>query len=224
MPEERLTHDFPITIVGVGAVGRRVAEHVMTGQCGDVPYGLTFIDDDIVEPSNVGRQHYTKGDIGYPKVMALARMAHSSMWNTPKPTVRCERFIGLAQLKGIVIICVDNMRSRQSVYISCKDNPEVPLLIDTRTDAIDSTVICIDPCNKAHQAGWERNWFPDEKMVNLGAGCGLNPLPGGSATTTAGLATSLLVRHGKLQQGWKGTLENFTWFRNDPFKLEVQNF
>ncbi|MHC4093220.1 MAG: ThiF family adenylyltransferase, partial [Planctomycetota bacterium] len=69
LPEE-LLRKHPVTIVGVGAIGRQVA--LQLGVMGVSP--LTLIDHDGVETVNLGAQGFLEADLGTLKVEATARL------------------------------------------------------------------------------------------------------------------------------------------------------
>lgn len=74
LPADRPIH---LLLVGCGGTGShlaqalaRLASHVRDG--GGQPPVLTFVDGDTVEPKNVGRQLFSRADIGHNKAQVLA--------------------------------------------------------------------------------------------------------------------------------------------------------
>lgn len=71
----RYRHAF-ITLVGCGGTGSHLVSGLATLMteliARDVACMLTLIDGDVVEPKNVGRQLFTRGDVGKPKAKVLA--------------------------------------------------------------------------------------------------------------------------------------------------------
>ncbi|NUW31068.1 ThiF family adenylyltransferase [Nonomuraea sp. SMC257] len=76
--------DRHVVVAGAGSVGAYVAECLVRSGVGR----LTVVDPERVAPENLGRSPYTVGDVGRPKVSALAsRLATIN----PELTVRGER-------------------------------------------------------------------------------------------------------------------------------------
>ncbi|MEV0197577.1 ThiF family adenylyltransferase [Nonomuraea sp. NPDC050691] len=80
----RTLADRHVVVAGAGSVGAYVAECLARSGVGR----LTVVDPERVAPENLGRSPYTVGDIGRPKVSALASRLVAI---NPELTVRVER-------------------------------------------------------------------------------------------------------------------------------------
>jgi len=112
VPHLRLA-SLAATVIGVGAIGRQVA--VQLTAIG-IPR-LQLIDFDRVDPTNVVTQGFAAGDIGRPKVTAVAE--HLSSIN-PALEVQTivDRYRPRTQLGDIIFCSVDSMISRAAIWRS----------------------------------------------------------------------------------------------------------
>lgn len=159
------TRRLPITIVGAGHVGSKVA--LMLVQCGalsgDQPF--TVIDPDIVEVENVPMQFYRPDQAGKPKVEALIEnLEMFGVIGNPKaihgPFDPKEH-----KLSGIVISGVDNMGVRKEIFDACCASTGVDLFIDVRTGGEVIRVFSINPQLAAEQKFYMNNWHPDDSAA-----------------------------------------------------------
>lgn len=122
-----------IHIIGVGAVGSRVAEMV-------VRLGFDNIhvyDFDIVEEVNVTNQLYTVPDIGLPKTEAIQR--HLKEIN-PHVTLTLHGRYEEQPLNGIVFLSVDSIETRRTITKNNLKNLEIDLMIDMRMRLTDGQI------------------------------------------------------------------------------------
>ena len=215
-----LRHPYPIHVVGVGGIGSKLAEMMLRGDCGAVEE-FHLWDGDGVERHNLHNQAYVKSGLGLSKVRELERLAEE--WGDMHPYIHEEFVDGPRPMRGVVVLCLDTMSARRRIWETCiRRNPEVQLMIETRMDALAVHIYTADPNNENHIFEWEKYWYPDEEMVNEGAGCGLRPTP----STTVGMAASLvgwqLIRFASIAAGIKDTLDNRIRMRLRP--LEVETF
>lgn len=63
-----------VLLIGVGGIGSHVAMSLVRAGVGH----LHLIDFDVVEESNLGRQYYTKADVGHMKTEAMAHHIHEA--------------------------------------------------------------------------------------------------------------------------------------------------
>ena len=132
-------------IVGAGGTGGFLAEAVcrlLTGRNDTI----ILVDHDIVEPHNLLRQNFTRGDLGKLKSRALAeRLSHQfdrPVGYIPEP-FRAEHAAfkfrrGLSDDSGrngrpdLIIGCVDNADARREIGATLDDRtPAVPWIMDT---------------------------------------------------------------------------------------------
>ena len=110
--------DTSITLVGLGGTGSILARHVarmvwdMRQRRLQLPKAITFVDPDVVELKNVGRQMFTVADVGQHKAEVLARRFNAALglniqW-------RNEAFDGNPN-DGIILGAVDNHEARQVI-------------------------------------------------------------------------------------------------------------
>lgn len=121
-----------VTLIGAGSVGSHVA--FALGKMG-VP-ALDVWDDDEVSEHNPPMSIYRPKDFMKSKVEALRRIVKEFSGLTIG--IHREKYEGQAPLKGTVVVCVDSMDARRKIWKSVvgtpsRLNPEVDLLIDTRT-------------------------------------------------------------------------------------------
>jgi len=111
-----------IVVVGCGGTGGFVVE----GLCrllANSELDILLVDHDRVEPHNLRRQNFFEGDVGKFKSQAIAeRMARQygrpvgySVYPYDRDLLNESTGIGMRQMKGIVIGCVDNADARLSI-------------------------------------------------------------------------------------------------------------
>jgi sulfur carrier protein ThiS adenylyltransferase len=110
VPQEALT-GTPVTVIGVGAIGRQVA--LMLAAIG--VRDMTLIDFDQVDETNLTTQSYRHRDIGQPKVLAAKAAA---LEIDPTITIAAieDRFKP-SQLEGQAAFCaVDSIGARKTIW------------------------------------------------------------------------------------------------------------
>ena len=111
VPPEKLAA-CKVTVIGVGAIGRQVA--IMLAAMG-VPW-LQFFDHDTVDVVNLAPQGYFPGDIGMPKVDAMANLLRQINPDTQLHPVT-ERFRrSTADHGNVVFVCVDSIDTRKLIF------------------------------------------------------------------------------------------------------------
>lgn len=145
-----------IIVIGAGAVG----SYTVLGLAKlGVPYIQVF-DMDTVEEHNVSNQLYGPGDIGKPKVDALAE------WIDKFTGIEIEAINEAYEdqpLKGIVITPLDSMDARTKVWEANKDNPLIPLYIDPRMGAEVAQIYSFRPIHEGDK--YEKTLYPDEETT-----------------------------------------------------------
>lgn len=112
IPQKRL-QQTPITIIGVGAIGRQLATQLtMIG----APT-LTLIDFDRVDESNLASQGYRERDLGRLKVEATADALREHNQDI-HVTTTADRFRPQQEIGGVVFCSVDTMTNRQAIWRS----------------------------------------------------------------------------------------------------------
>jgi len=111
-----------IVVVGCGGTGGFVVE----GLCrllANNSLDILLVDHDRVEPHNLRRQNFFEGDVGKFKSQSLAeRMARQygrpigySVYPYDRELLNEATGIGMRQMRGIIIGCVDNADARLSI-------------------------------------------------------------------------------------------------------------
>lgn len=117
--------DAAIHIIGVGAMGSRVAELL-------VRLGVPKIhiwDMDTVEDKNIANQLYLHSHIGMKKTDALESFLLDI--NPNLKVSKHEEYTNQA-LAGYIFLCVDNIELRHKIATSNKENPYIKGMFDTR--------------------------------------------------------------------------------------------
>jgi len=131
----------PVTLIGAGAVGSVVAFAI--AKMG-VPK-LDVWDDDDVSEHNVPMSMYRPKDFMSPKLKALRKIVKdfSGLTIGIHPAKRADQ----EPFSGTVILCVDGMDARRGIWKHVRMNPDVDLLIDTRTAGKLLWVFAVCPCD-----------------------------------------------------------------------------
>lgn len=115
----------PIHIIGIGAMGSRVAELL-------VRLGIESIhiwDMDTVEDKNITNQLYFHKQIGLPKTDALEEILKEI---NPNIKVTKHKEYVAQPLAGYIFLCVDSIELRYKIASDNKDNPYIKAMFDTR--------------------------------------------------------------------------------------------
>lgn len=123
-----------IHIIGCGAGGSNVAEMLAR-------YGLSKItlwDDDCVDSHNIANQKYRFGDIGRPKVDALADIICSINPEAKDELVlnQC-RYVD-QRLSGYVFLCVDSIEARRDIVTKNRNNTNIVAMFEFRNRLYDA--------------------------------------------------------------------------------------
>lgn len=111
-----------IVLVGVGGTGSILARHIarmvyhMQAMNLSTPHGIRFVDPDIIEEKNVGRQMFTHADIGQPKAQVIATRLNMALGLDIEYAI--EPFCAETHLKGystILLGAVDNHLARREL-------------------------------------------------------------------------------------------------------------
>jgi len=109
-------HDCPVTIIGVGAIGRQVA--LQLAVMGVTP--LTLIDHDAVETVNLGAQGYLDDDVGRPKVEATADLINQCNRDVAVYSLH-RRFLKSEDFAERIFCCVDSIETRRHIFSAVKN-------------------------------------------------------------------------------------------------------
>ncbi len=106
---------------------------------------LTVWDDDDVSEHNLAMSAYRMKDFMRPKVEALREIVREASGLII--AIRKEKYDGREPLTGAIVACVDSMESRQAIWKRVRMDPEVGILIDTRTAGKLLWVFAVSPCD-----------------------------------------------------------------------------
>lgn len=151
---------FSITVIGAGAIGSATVVTLAKMGCSNI----TVWDEDILEDVNIPNQLCKPSMVGDPKVQALAKLVYELTEVKIKQAYR--RYMGQS-LEGIVIVTVDNMTTRQSVWKRTKLSRKIFLLIDARMGAEFARVYTIHPVNFEEADFYERNLYNSDEAEHL---------------------------------------------------------
>ncbi len=105
--------NLPVTIIGVGAIGRQVALQLASLGV----ESLTLVDFDEVELTNITTQGYLTEDLGLSKVAATAR-AVSKIDSQVHLELIEDRFRPQVPIGDAVFSCVDSITTRAAIWRS----------------------------------------------------------------------------------------------------------
>ena len=190
-------HRTGAVVVGVGAVGRRVAMALAQMGVGR----LLLIDHDKVEIPNVATQGYWSLSVGSKKAeVTLADCLMCSTRDGPESwSAASERFTSslLRDFGGskrtCMFCCVDSMTARTQIQ-SAAENEELGLFVDTRLAAETGQVLS---CMGLKEESWEQYRGTLFKDVDAWSGpsdrC-TTRMTAYAAAVVAGLAVSVMVK------------------------------
>lgn len=202
-------------IIGVGAIGSRLAEELARMGVSDIH----LYDPDIVEMVNLRNQRYFPRDIGMKKVDALARMLHDI---NPEIVVHAhaEYFDTTRSLSGTVCLMLDSMQTRKEIFeASVRMNDDVSLMIDAGIDVDTGRCFAINPANPLHVEKWEKYWTPDATQPTPNV-CTDVRSGGSIASVVIGFSVQQFVRwyqpnnhnDGSSKGGVGTSFDNMLWF------------
>jgi len=148
----------PVTVVGVGAIGRQVALQLASIGASKIQ----LIDFDRVDEGNVTTQGFLAVDIGDEKVVAAARAIHAI-----DPTIEVEfiidRFRPNQQHHPVIFMCVDKIGVRKIIWEARHDKAE--LILDGRMLGETMQVLAASKHHPKTQDYYPTSLFaPDEQM------------------------------------------------------------
>lgn len=134
-----------VLLIGAGGIGSWV------GMClARIGCALVIMDDDLVELHNLGGQMFSVSQVNISKVDALRQNIHNFAGANSMVYVETERFDEDSMISPIVIMAVDNMKTRKAAFEAWVDligeDTQTPFLfIDGRLLAEDYQVYAVTP-------------------------------------------------------------------------------
>src|SRR4051812_42628942 len=118
--EQRRLHDSSVLVIGAGALGSPVATYLVGAGVGRVG----IVDDDVVDVSNLHRQHlHFTPDVGTPKaqsaVTKLQLLNPDVVVEPYQARLRPDRADGLVAGHDLVVDCSDSFPTRYAVNAAC---------------------------------------------------------------------------------------------------------
>ncbi len=147
-----------LTLIGLGSIGSITG--LALSKMGVV--GFTAYDADFVEAHNWSNQMYSDDDIGSLKTTAFRRLLESYGGRTPNTvSARFEN----QPLTEVVVSAVDSMKSREVIWKSVRDQPQVQLYLDARMGLETLIVHAVRPQIKADRVAYTSTIVPDHHAV-----------------------------------------------------------
>jgi len=133
-PEKLLTRVVRIDLVGTGGTGSALADQlasleVTLRQLGHPGFQVSLYDPDRVSPSNLGRQRFTRADVGLPKATVLAHRLNLFYGLTWKPLVAAYDTRG-GMPPDLLLTCVDTAEARVAIAARFTQRYESLLWLD----------------------------------------------------------------------------------------------
>ena len=178
-----------IHIVGIGAMGSRVAELL-------VRLGIQRIhiwDFDTVEDKNITNQLYLHHQIGMKKTDALEEIIKDI---NPQCEVRKHDKWEGHTLSGYVFLCVDSIELRYQIAMNCKDNTKIKGMFDTRMRLEDAQSYAADWTNETQKKMFISSMeFTDAEAKNATpvSACGTTLSVASTVVSTAAFTVSNFI-------------------------------
>lgn len=147
-------------VAGIGGIGSHVT--FLLSRLGI--NGITIIDNDTVDATNLSGQLYSHNNIGESKVLALHKLV---MQLSRYHRTNCfnSLYTSSSHTNDIMICGFDNMDARKTYYqnwlrhVSRSTNSKKCLFIDGRLAAEELQVFCINGADDYHKKVYEDNWL-----------------------------------------------------------------
>ena len=124
-----------IHVIGIGAVGSRVAEQLARLGFDNIH----IYDFDIVEDTNITNQIYMHSDLGLPKTQALSKYLFDI---NPSLRLTCHERYEDQPLEGAVFLCVDSINTRRRIVKAQMRNLGIDIMMDIRMRLTDGQCYC----------------------------------------------------------------------------------
>ncbi len=209
-----------VDIIGVGAVGSRVA-------CELARLGISNIhvwDHDTIAEHNIGNQIYNKKDVGQPKVRILQKMIRDATGT--KITIHQEKVDGTQPLGSVVFVLTDSMSSRQQIWErGVKLKPRISVCVEARMGADKGRVYTVNP-NNPHEVKTYTDYVNAYSDAQAQASaCGAAITVGATASIIAGHAVWAFIRWFAEETGEStDSRENELLFEVRPPAVSTQTF
>ena len=186
----------PIHIIGIGAMGSRIAE--LLARLG--VQQLHIWDMDTVEDKNIANQAYLHRHIGMQKTDALEDLLKDI---NPQIKINKHGEYKSQPIAGYIFLCVDSIELRYNIALSNKDNTQIKAMFDTRMRLEDAQSYAADWSNDKQKRLFLNSMnFTDEeaKEATPVSACGTTLSVASTVVSTAAFTVSNfinLIRKGK---------------------------
>ena len=206
-----------VDVIGAGATGSRIT--LSLAKLG--VENLHVWDFDQVEEHNVANQVYGLGDIGSPKVDALAEIV--KVQTGLAITAYNERVDGTQPLGDVVFVLTDTMASRKKIWEGAfRLKMRTSLMIETRMGADSGRIYAVNPNRPKEVKGWEATLYSDDEAEV--SACGASVSVGPTAELISGLAVWQMIRWFAIEQGGDDELEHELIVATRPMALIGRRF
>lgn len=137
----------PVTLIGAGAIGSSAAMSLSKSGFSNIEVW----DPDVVSIQNMNCQWYRFDDVGKPKVEALQEQCAAQ--GTPLKRVHQKLFdVDQAQEASYLLVAVDSLTARDSIFRSLERVPYYQHIIDARMGIIRLTLLY---CDRRYTKAWD---------------------------------------------------------------------
>jgi molybdopterin/thiamine biosynthesis adenylyltransferase len=175
--------NLQVSLIGLGSIGSVTGLYLAKmGVC-----NLTCFDADIVDIHNVSNQAYSRADVGLLKVDAFSNLLELQVGVLPNTIAK--QYDGRA-LSEVVISAVDSMKSRETIWKSIREKPEVRLYLDARMGLETLMVWAVRPQVREDRVAYSQSLVPDDQAHQ-------DPCTARTVCYTPLMAGSILCSHVK---------------------------
>jgi hypothetical protein len=175
--------NLQISLIGLGSIGSVTGLYLAKMGVNN----MTAFDADIVDIHNVSNQAYGRSDVGLSKVEAFADLLELQV-GVQANTI-AKQYDG-RDLSEIVISAVDSMKSRETIWKSIREKPEVRLYLDARMGLETLMVWALRPQVKEDRVLYSQSLVPDDQAHQ-------DPCTARTVCYTPLMAGSILCSHVK---------------------------
>ena len=170
-----------ISLIGLGSIGSVTGLYLAKmGVC-----NLTAFDADIVDIHNISNQAYGLADVGLSKTEALTDLIEFQIGVLPNTNTM--QYDGRA-LSEVVISAVDSMKSRETIWKSVREKPEVRLYLDARMGLETLMVWTVRPQIREDRVAYSQSLVSDDQAH-------LDPCTARTICYSPLMAASILCSH-----------------------------
>jgi hypothetical protein len=175
--------NLQISLIGLGSIGSVSGLYLAKMGVNN----LTCFDPDIVDVHNVSNQAYGMSDLGLLKVDAFSNLLELQVGIQANTIAK--QYDGRA-LSEVVISAVDSMKSRETIWKSVREKPEVRLYLDARMGLETLMVWAVKPQIREDRVAYSQSIVSDDQAHQ-------DPCTARTVCYTPLMAGSILCSHVK---------------------------